>query len=506
MAALSLATDLGMGQPVEHALTTCIVAVRLAGEAGLSDDEQRDVYYEALLRYIGCNADTYWLASIVGDELAFRNEYARLDAADHARVLDLIARAIRLANAEAGAARTAEALAQGVAQLPAVQTNFLPGHCEVAARLATRLNFPAGFVRAVGQIYARWDGKGVPALQGEAISPALLVASLAQDVVIFYRLGGVAAATVMARERSGSTHAPHLVELFCRRADHLLAGLDDAPVWDVVLGLEPGPRRVLDEAEFDNACAVIADFVDIKSPFFLNHSQQVAELAAEAAAHCGLPAADVATVRRAGWLHDVGKVGVSAGIWSKPGPLTDREWEAVRLHPYYTERVLARPSSLARIGALAGLHHERLDGSGYYRNLPGPMLSLPVRILAAANRYCALTETRSHRPAYSPEVAEELLKREVRAGLLDGDAANAVLAGAGRPVRSSPRGQIAGLTEREIEVLRLIARGQTMKQVAGQLVISPKTVDRHIQNIYTKIGVSTRAGATLFAMENNLLA
>lgn len=505
MAALSTATDLAMGQPMEYAMTTCIVATRLGAAAGLAEHDLRNAYYEALLRYIGCNADTYWLASIVGDEIAFRTEIARVDGGDNLRVINLVLRHIRQANAEAGFMRMTQALVQGFAQLPQVANSFFPGHCEVAKRLATRLNFPASFVQTVGQIYARWDGKGVPTLKGEEISPALLVAALAQDIVTFYRLGGIDAATAMARERSGGAHSPKLVEIFCQKAGELLAGLDEEPLWETVLALEPGNQHPLDESAFDNACSVLADFADIKSPAFLNHSQRVATVAAAAAQRCGLPADDVKTLRRAALLHDLGKVGISAGIWGKAGRLTDREWEKVRLHPYYTERILARPAALAQVGALAALHHEWLDGSGYYRNLTGAMLSPSACILAAANAYCAFTESRPHRPTRTDEEAAAELKQAVKAGRLDSEVVNAVLVAAGQRTQATRKEMVAGLSEREVEVLRLITQGKTMKQMAEQLVISSKTVDRHIQNIYTKINVSTRAGATLFAMENRLL-
>ncbi|MFN8458026.1 MAG: LuxR C-terminal-related transcriptional regulator [Anaerolineae bacterium] len=175
------------------------------------------------------------------------------------------------------------------------------------------------------------------------------------------------------------------------------------------------------------------------------------------------------------------------------------------MHPYYTERILARPSALARLGNLAGLHHERLDGSGYHRGLSAAMLSPMARLLAAADVYQALTEPRPHRPAFNPEAAADELRREVRAGRLDGEAVNGVLMAAGhRPAERRPE-RVAGLSEREIEVLRLLARSYSTKQIAAELVISPKTADHHIQHIYTKIGVSTRAGATLYALEHDLL-
>jgi response regulator RpfG family c-di-GMP phosphodiesterase len=375
----------------------------------------------------------------------------------------------------------------------------------VARRLAERLGFPESFVRTVGEIYARWDGKGVPALRGEEISPALLTASLAHDAVTFHRLGGIDAATAMARERSGGAHSPKLVEIFRRNAPAILAGLDEEPAWESVLAIEPGERPMLSEAELDTACEAIADFVDIKSPWFLGHSRRVADLAAAAARGCGLPAGDIATIRRAALLHDIGKVGISAGVWGKEGPLTTREWEQVRMHPYYTERVLARPAALARLGALGALHHERLDGSGYHKGIGGAAFSPAARIIATANHYCALTERRPHRPPLSPDAAAAELRREARERRLDGGVVDAVLSAAGHRARSA-RGRVsAGLSEREIDVLRLVARGHTIRRMAEELVISPKTVDRHLQNIYGKIGVSTRAGATLFALENNLL-
>ena len=230
----------------------------------------------------------------------------------------------------------------------------------------------------------------------------------------------------------------------------------------------------------------------------------MAALAARAAQQARLPADDVQLVRRAGWLHDIGKTGLSASIFTKASSLSEREWEQVRLHPYHTERILTHAEVLSGPGSLAALHHEHLDGSGYHRQFPAAMLPPAARILAAANSYCALLQDRAYRAALSPDTAAETLQYRVRTGQLDNDAVRCVLAAAGHHVAHS--GGIAGLSEREIEVLRLLARGLTTRQIGEALVITPKTADHHIQHIYNKIGVSTRAGATLFAMEYNLLA
>ncbi len=338
------------------------------------------------------------------------------------------------------------------------------------------------------------------------MSSAVLLVTLAQDVVTYQRLGGQDAAVQMVRARSGGAYDPRHADHFCAHAAALMQGLDEELSWELVLACEPGEQIVLTEAQLDTACQALADFADIKSPYMLGHSLGVAELASAAARIGGLGQAEALALWRAGLLHDLGRVGISARVWTKSGSLTEREWERVRLHPYYTERILARPPALAAIGALAALHQERLDGAGYHRRLPASLLSPAARLLAAADVYRALLEPRPHRGAYTSTAAAAELERAAKAGELDQDAVRCVLAAAGLPVKPARSARPALLTERELDVLRLIARGQSIKQMAQQLTISPKTVDTHIQHIYEKIGVSTRAGATLFAVEHNLLA
>jgi HD-GYP domain-containing protein (c-di-GMP phosphodiesterase class II) len=337
------------------------------------------------------------------------------------------------------------------------------------------------------------------------VAPAVLLVSLAQDAVVWARIGGPDAAVATVRKRSGGAYHPQMAERFCAEARSILAGLDQEPTWESVLALEPSGCECLSEEAFDRSCEALADFADMKSPYMLGHSPGVAALATGAGRRCGLVEADVTALRRAGLLHDIGRVGISAGIWGKEGTLSEREWEQVRLHAYYTDRVLARPKPLGRLGALASQHHERMDGSGYHRALAGQALSPAARILGAADAYQAMTEPRPHRQALSAEAAAEELRSEVRAGRLDSDAVNAVLAEAGHRVPRARRERPAGLSEREVEVLRLLARGLSNRVMAAQLFVSPDTVKHHIQHIYNKTGVSTRAGATLFAMEHGLL-
>jgi HD-GYP domain-containing protein (c-di-GMP phosphodiesterase class II) len=502
LASLSLAIDLGVGQPMEWVLRSCLLAARIADTLGLNEQDCQDAYYLALLRHVGCTATSTTDAELMGDELGFA-EAMTIDMDNTAQMMDLLVRTIGKGKPEAERAR---ALERFLAAGPALWIANRTAHCDVASRVAETLRLSDGIQRGLWHVYERWDGKGTPnQIKGEEIALPVRIIHLAQDAATFYAMGGVEAAVSMARSRAGRYFDPAIVEAFCRAAPDLLQSLDIDSTWQAVLEAEPGaPARIFDD-EIDTAAAVVADFVDMKSPFTVGHSRAVADLAAAAAKQCGLPNAEVVAVRRAGLIHDVGRVGISNGIWNKPGPLTESEWERVRLHPYYTERIMNRSPSLAPLGALAALHHERLDGSGYYRQVVPAQLSPAARILAAADVYQALTEPRPHRAACPPAAAADEVCRMMNAGKLDPDAVNAVLSAAGHRARPVRREWPGGLSEREIEVLRLITRGLSNRQMAATLVISEKTVSHHVQHIYDKLDVSTRAAATLFAMRNNLI-
>jgi HD-GYP domain-containing protein (c-di-GMP phosphodiesterase class II) len=502
VATLSLATDLGIGQPMQYALRSSLLAVHLGEALGLSDEELADAYYLALLRFAGCTADAPLAAAAFGDELAIGSWTATVVTGRPAEVL---AAMVRHFGEDESPVQRARLLAAAFAKMPMLMGSAA-AHCEVAQLLAERLGLGPGVRRGLGQVYERWDGRGRPAgTKGEAILLPMRVVHLAQDAVTFYRMGGKDAAVAVARQRSGGAYDPWVSDRFCREAPRLLTLLETSSVWDAVLDAEPGARPRLSGERFVAAVRAMADFADLKSSYTRGHSSGVAKLTAAAARRCRLPDAEVVALYRAGMLHDLGRVGVSAGIWDKPGPLTDDEWERVRLHPYLTERVLSRSAAFAPLAMLAALHHERLDGSGYHRGLSASMLPPAARILAAADTYHAMTEPRPHRPALAPDKAADELRGEVRAGRLDGEAVNAVLGAAGHRVRRVRREWPAGLSNREMEVLRLVARGLSNREMARQLVISEGTVHHHVQHIYHKVGVSTRAAATLFAMQHDLL-
>ncbi len=502
MGELSLASDAAMGMPLEHGLRAAIVAVRVGELVGATDDERSDAMYLALLRYAGCTADSDIAANVFGDEVQVRGELYGVDWGMPREVLPRLARAVARGH---GAVRGAVRVARTVTRMPALMRTA-ESHCEVGDRLADRSGFSPVFRAALGQTFERWDGSGMPRkLAGEAIALPMRLAQLGEDVEVGHRAGGAAAARALTKRRARRGLDPRLVELFVAHTEEVCRALDAPSMWTAVLEAEPGRPRTVDDDAVDEILRALGHFADLKSRFTRAHSAGVARLARDAAAKLGLGDAAAHTLERAGWVHDLGRVAVSAAVWDKPGPLTDPEWEHIRMHTYVGDRILSRVSGLADVVGIATVAHERLDGSGYRRKLNGASSSASVRVLAAADVYHAMTEARAHRPAKIAADAATELTAMARAGALCPDAVGAVLAVGGHAAHPKAE-RPAGLTDRELDVIRLVARGLTNKEVAAALEISPKTAGNHLQNIFDKVGVTTRAAATLFVMQKGLLA
>jgi len=318
--------------------------------------------------------------------------------------------------------------------------------------------------------------------------------------VMFDAVGGAKAAAQTVAQWSGRALDPAVTAVFLDAPDELLQACDPDDLWAAAVDCEPQPRRVFrDDAELDDALAGFGDAADLKSPWFTGHSGGVARLARAAAGQ--LEPAAAGLVYRAGLVHDIGRVAVPTGIWERPGALRAEDWELVRLHPYHCGRILARSPVLAPLGQIACRHHERTDGTGYPAGIRGSELDAAACLLAAADVFHALGEPRPHRPAVSRAEAATIMS-----GLpLDREAVRAVLAAADVPAAALPR-LPAGLTERELDVLRLLAAGRTKREIASDLVISPSTVHTHTVHIYAKCGVSTRAALAMFAMQHGLAA
>lgn len=501
LAALSVTTDLGMGQPPETALRSCLLATGLARAMDLGEADVRDSCWGTLLRHVGCTATASAEARLYGgDELVSRREAQPADFGNPREMVRLT-----WGTGRGSGFRRPGLVVKGVVGNLRHGTEILTSVCDAASILARRLGLGDGVQACVAQQFERWDGHGPYGMSSDEVALSARVGHVATQAVLFIDADGPEAAVAMAKQRAGRWFDPQVVETFCRVGAALMGELADADPWRTVIQAEPSPVVSIDTADLDRVARCFGDMIDLKSPYTLGHSGEVAELAETAARLLGLAEGDIRTLRRAALLHDLGRAGVSSGVWNKSGRLTRAEWEQIRLHPYHTERILTCSTALAPLARVAGLHHERLDGSGYHHGLSAPAIPMSARVLAVADAFQTSTQNRPHRAARTASQAVGHLTGEASAGRLDADCVAAVVEAAGQVLPRARRAWPAGLSDREVEVLRLLARGSSNQQIAARLAISPRTAEHHVQHIYVKIGHSTRAAATIFALEHDLL-
>jgi putative nucleotidyltransferase with HDIG domain len=498
---LSLATDAGAALPKETAFRTALLALHAADVWDVKVD-RGDVFFGALLRHLGCTSTATTETNIMGDELELRSSFAIADAASP---VSMFAAARRGFGAGKPLPERVRRVARFMAFAPREVPRIFSERCEVAVHLAARLGLSAGVQRILDEAYERFDGKGAPSgKKHDEICPAARLLAAAEMIAMCSQLpGGVTIAKDLLEHRNGTQFDPAIVSLFTAHWSDLRAQID-GDVRARLLEREPEIATSIDLGDADGFAMMFADFVDLKSPFTVGHSRMVSALAEDAARELGLPEVDRKRLATAGLLHDLGRVSVSNAIWDKATPLTDGERETLRGHATFTERILSASKPWKDLALLAASDHERADGSGYPRMSPAPNVGVPARILAAADVLAALVAPRPHRPAHALDDAARVLREEAARGRLDRACADAVLASQGLRAKEKPR-LPAGITERELEVLRLLARGLVDKEIAAELGISHRTVHHHNQSLFQKIGVATRGAAALFAVEHGLL-
>ncbi|CAH0172192.1 HD domain-containing phosphohydrolase [Microbacterium sp. Bi121] len=500
LAGLSVAIDLGLGQPAEHMLRTAIIACRLADRLGLSSAQRATTYYTALIMWIGCNADSEEYARWFGDDIAVRHDAYSVDWVGMPFIRFLFGNVARGEPTTRRMLMIGEMLRDARGQLGAL----MHSHCASAAELAVHLGLPIDVARAVEFTFERFDGAGLPrGCPGDEIPIEMRIAQVADVAEVHQRMYGIDAAVTMMGARSGGHFDPAVVDAVVSDPAPVFAEAADGDVWSAAIAEAPDAETRLDQDGLDRLVSAIGDFADLKCPFALGHSRAVAALAADVGAQLGMEADEVRALRRAGHLHDIGRLGVSSQIWSKPGDLTASEWERVRMHPYLTDRVLSRISGLERERTYARAHHEHLDGSGYPLGMPGASLGPGERILAVAVAYQSALEPRPYREALDAASAAERMRGRSAHGQLDPEYTEALLSVVAG--RHTPRVRDDdGLTLREREVLAHVARGLSNRQIADKLVLSEKTVRNHVERTYAKIGASNRVGASLYALQHGL--
>ncbi len=503
VAVLSLGVDLGFGQPMEHVLRQCLIALRIAARVGLDEEERAVVYYTALLVNVGCHTDAHEQTKWFGDDIEMKSH--KYDPEFQAGPLRAALHGLGTIGAGHPPLHRFRIGLEFLVSGHRETSGMIAAHAAIARRFAMQLGLPERTSDAIGSSYEFWDGHGWPgALSGAEIPIAARIASLSEHVEVAHRLGGPQNVVALASRAAGKQFDPALCRLLSSDGGAILEGLDSLRAWESVIDQEPSLAVVLSDDQCDAALLAIANFIDLKSPYLLGHSAAVAGLASATANALGLPAPDVRALQRGGLVHAFGRLGVSNSIWDKRGPLGAGERERVRMQPYFTDRMLKQSRALAPLADVVSQCRERLDGSGYPKGLSGGAISRLGRILAAVDVYQALLEPRPHRAARPAEEAAKVVREEARAGRLDHEIVEAVLGAAGHRTRQRRDGP-GGLTAREVEVLRLLARGLSTKQIAERLFVSPKTASNHIEHIYEKIGARNRVAASLFAVQYGLL-
>jgi len=501
LASMSLAADLGLGQPPEHMLRAARIAMRLGERLGLDTAALATLYDVSILTYLGCAVYGNEVAQLFGDDIDFRSHASEVDLGGLPAMRFMLRHAgngTSTANRARQRARLMTSGGRGVVEQMA-------NHCSAAGVFAERLGLSDDVRSGIEQSYARWDGKGVPSgFAGDSLALSARISHVAEAAEVLQRNLGTTEALEVIRARSGTHFDPAVVAALSTDPDAMFRGIDERPV-DQILDIEPVDRPELTSEELDRALEAIGDFCDMRCPYFAGHARGTAALVAAAARLLQVPPTEATLARRAALVHDIGRFGVPATIWDKPGPLTVADRERMRMHVYYVERIFQRPAALRTIGLLAATHHERMDGSGYHRGVGGSMISAPARILAAADAFHAMTQPRPHRAAMTADDAAAVLRRDADAGRLDPAATDAVLAAAGQTPSRARSGGPAGLTARETEVLTLLAQGLPNKGIARRLGISPKTAGNHVEHIYTKLAVTSRTGAAMHAMQLGLV-
>jgi HD-GYP domain-containing protein (c-di-GMP phosphodiesterase class II) len=494
---LSAIGDLGRGLEPGHAARTCFIGCRLARALDAGDDTVRAVFYTALLQHIGCIAHAHDTAALDGGRTI--QVLSAADRTDFSRPADILSTFLTEVSDGGGLLTRLRLL------IPAARMGKVVARtsCEVGEATARRIGLSADVQTALRHMQEWYNGKGgFLGSKGEEIPLAARIVLAAFTVSIFDLLAGPQAAVETARMRAATMLDPDVADCFVRQGEAILTELSSGDVLRSLSDEEPDPKNCVGEDGVDEIAIAVGEAVDLKTPYTHGAARRAFDIVGAAAPGVGLETAVAGQASRAAALRDIGKAALNNAVLEKPGPLTEIDREQVRLHAYHSERVLSRSPALAAEVKFAGLHHERQDGNGYHRGLNGVSIPMAGRVIAAADALVAMTQPRPQRAALS---LDEACARLTGDRGLDADAVAAVVAAAQGSSRSRRRRLPAGLSERQVEVLRLVAKGLTNRQIAERLVVSPRTAEHHVQDIYLKIGVASRAAAALFASEHDLL-
>jgi HD-GYP domain-containing protein (c-di-GMP phosphodiesterase class II) len=508
LCALSFATGLGFGGHIEHGLGCAYLGLQIADVLMLTSEEREALFYGALLKDVACTACSAGLAAFLPE-----NEQVSLAdviLVDPSRFSDMIGWLSKYLRPDAGFPGRVAKLLSFFVQCGPVVKEMMRGHCEVAELFARQLGFPDYVQRTIRFQWERWDGKGMAyGLKGSTIPRTARILHLVQVLDLMYRFGGPAAARALAQEKRGTRFDPEAVDAFLAltQAADFWRTFEEQSTQEALLARRPSTvADCAQEEQTERVCEVLADFIDVKTRETWHHSRTVAEVAVGMGICLGLETSELCELRCAGLVHDVGKVAVPVSILEKGEHRSNSEWETYRLHPYYTQRILERVGALQELAQAAAAHHEWMNGQGYHRQLCGEQIPFHGRILAVANTYARLIQQQGEKkdPAEVLRKMRSLVGSQFDRRCYDA-LVTSVTAGDSLGQFLLRSRKVDVLTEREIEVLCLLAQGRNTPQIARALDISRKTVEHHLSHIYSKIGVTCRTAAVVYAVQQGLV-
>ncbi len=504
LCALSFATSVALGERMQHGLRTAYIGLQLADFLGAEDEDREAVYYGALLKDTGCTSCGAALAAFFPNQPLPNADMMLTDRSQIERMMTMFTRYVPRDSALP--ARIAK-FASFVIHCEPVMRESVAGHCEVAELFARRLGFGRHVQRAVRFQWERWDG-GVFAsgLNKDEAPLAARLLHLAQMVEFAHGVAGPAGVEQLVKDRSGARFDPAIGDAFlalCRQPafGQFLQREEDSRA--SIIAMAPGTTAGHETGDrTDAVCEALADLADAKTGTF-RHSLTVANVAVGIARRLDLPVAEQHRLRRAALLHDVGTVALPMGLLRKHTTRSERDEEQFQLHPHYTERILNEAGTFRDLAGDAAAHHERLDGTGYHRRLTAGQLGTGARVLIVADRYSELIEKGSEPDAALHELSSFI------GSWLDGSCYEALVrsretAQPRQEVRTQRGLPAANLSDREVEVLRLLVRGMNNPEIGAALVISRKTVEHHVEHIFNKLGVTSRTAAVAYAVQTGL--
>lgn len=415
ISALSYALDLTEGQPMGHSVRTCMIGMRLGQQIGMSQQEQADLYYALLLKDAGCSSNASRLFHILNaDEIRAKGD---VKTTDWTRVgWESLHYALTHVATGMPFLQRMHRLFQVAATQQQDSCALVKIRCERGSYIAKQLGFSESVSAGIYNLDEHWNGRGYPdGLRKNEIPVFSRIANLSQTLDVFLNARGPAAALGAAQKRSGRWFDPELVKAAASLAKSgaLWKSLDDKDLVRTVTSLEPEHRQVTaNEDSVDKICMAFAEVIDAKSPFTYRHSNGVADAAVEIGQWFGMNPKSLKLLRRAALLHDIGKLSVPNSILEKPGKLTSEEWTSIKAHPYYTLEILNKIPGFDRLSQDAAAHHEKLDGSGYWRGWGAEQLSRFARILAVADIFDALHAKRPYRDGIPLETVFSMLRKD----------------------------------------------------------------------------------------------